>query len=314
VASLPTTQRVGDRVARPWLTQRRREELTAYLFILPWVIGFLIFTAGAMLFSFWISLNETDLLSLTKFVGLRNYTKALTADSLFMKSLGVTAWYTAMVVPLGTIAAMAIAMMLNQKLRGVGVWRTIYYMPALVSGVAVALLWGWVLNPDYGIVNQGLKLLGIPGPRWFGSEQWAVPGMVMVAVWGTGTNMVLYLAGLQSIPTEVQEAARIDGAGPWRLFWNVTLPLLTPTVFFNVLTSIIGSFQVFTLALILTAGGPNNATLTMVLYLYREGFQLFNFGYASAVAWLLFAIIMVFTLIVMRSSSMWVHYEGGLRR
>jgi multiple sugar transport system permease protein len=314
VASLSTSQRAGDAVARRWLTQRRREELTAYLFILPWVIGFLIFTAGAMLFSFYISLNETDLLSLSKFVGLRNYTKALTSDSLFMKSLAVTAWYTVMVVPFGTVVAMAIAMMLNQKLRWVGVWRTIYYMPALVSGVAVALLWGWVLNPDYGIVNQGLKLLGVPGPRWFGSETWAVPGMVLVAVWGTGTNMVLYLAGLQSIPTEVQEAARIDGAGPWRLFWNVTLPLLTPTVFFNVLTSIIGSFQVFTLALILTAGGPNNATLTMVLYLYREGFQLFNFGYASAVAWLLFAIIMIFTLIVMRSSSTWVHYEGGLRR
>ena len=314
MASLSTPERAGDGVARPWLTQRRREELTAYLFILPWVIGFLIFTAGAMLFSFYISLNETDLLSLSKFVGLRNYTRALTSDSLFMKSLGVTAWYTVMVVPFGTIVAMAIAMMLNQKLKGVGVWRTIYYMPALVSGVAVALLWGWVLNPDYGIVNQGLKLLGVPGPRWFGSETWAVPGMVLVAVWGTGTNMVLYLAGLQSIPTEVQEAARIDGAGPWLLFWNVTLPLLTPTVFFNVLTSIIGSFQVFTLALILTAGGPNNATLTMVLYLYREGFQLFNFGYASAVAWLLFAIIMIFTLIVMRSSSMWVHYEGGLRR
>ncbi|HEY3109887.1 MAG TPA: sugar ABC transporter permease [Chloroflexota bacterium] len=314
MASLSTSQRAGDAVARRWLTQRRREELTAYLFILPWVIGFLIFTAGAMLFSFYISLNETDLLSLSKFVGLRNYTKALTSDSLFMKSLAVTAWYTVMVVPFGTVVAMAIAMMLNQKLRWVGVWRTIYYMPALVSGVAVALLWGWVLNPDYGIVNQGLKLLGVPGPRWFGSETWAVPGMVLVAVWGTGTNMVLYLAGLQSIPTEVQEAARIDGAGPWRLFWNVTLPLLTPTVFFNVLTSIIGSFQVFTLALILTAGGPNNATLTMVLYLYREGFQLFNFGYASAVAWLLFAIIMIFTLIVMRSSSTWVHYEGGLRR
>ena len=314
MAGLSTARTAGDPVVRRWLTQRRREELTAYLFILPWVIGFLIFTAGAMLFSFYISLNETDLLSLSKFVGLKNYTRALTADSLFMKSLGVTAWYTLMVVPLGTVAAISIAMMLNQKLKGVGAWRTIYYMPALVSGVAVALLWGWVLNPDYGIVNQGLKLLGIPGPRWFGSESWAVPGMVMVAVWGTGTNMVLYLAGLQSIPTEVQEAARIDGAGSWRLFWNVTLPLLTPTVFFNVLTSIIGSFQVFTLALILTAGGPNNATLTMVLYLYREGFQLFNFGYASAVAWLLFAIIMVFTLIVMRSSAMWVHYEGGLRR
>jgi multiple sugar transport system permease protein len=305
----------GRAAARPWLTQRGREELTAYLFILPWLIGFLIFTAGAMLYSFWISLNETDLLTLSKFIGGRNYTKALTNDSLFMKSLAVTAWYTFMVVPFGTLIAMLIALMLNQKIWPIGVWRTIYYLPALVSGVAVALLWGWVLNPDYGLVNLGLRLIGIsPGPRWFGSEQWAVPAMVLVAIWTTGTNMVLYLAGLQSIPTEVQEAAKIDGAGSFRLFFHVTLPLLTPTVFFNVITSIIASFQVFNIVVILTQGGPNNATLTLVYYLYNEGFRLFNFGYASAIAWLLFAIILVFTLIVMRSSSFWVHYEGGLRR
>jgi multiple sugar transport system permease protein len=206
--SLQVEGRAG---ARPWLTQRRREELTAYLFIMPWVIGFLIFTAGAMLYSFYISLNETDLLTLSKFVGARNYTKALTADSLFMKALGVTAWYTVMVVPLGTITAMAIALMLNQKVWPIGVWRTIYYLPALVSGVAVALLWGWVLNPDYGLVNLGLSYLGIKGPRWFGSEQWAVPGMVLVAIWGTGTNMVLYLAGLQSIPTEGRGPGRSSG-------------------------------------------------------------------------------------------------------
>lgn len=305
----------GRADARPWLTQRRREELTAYLFLTPWVLGFLIFTAGAMLFSFWISLSETDLLTISKFVGIRNYTKALTGDSLFIKALKVTAWYTFMVVPLGTATAMLIALLLNQKVWPISVWRTIYYLPALVSGVAVALLWGWVLNPDYGLVNLGLRAIGInPGPRWFGSEEWAVPAMVLVALWTTGTNMVLYLAGLQSIPTEVQEAAKIDGAGPFQLFWSVTLPLLTPTVFFNVITSIIGSFQVFNLVVILTQGGPNNATLTLVYYLYSEGFRLFNFGYASAIAWLLFAIILFFTLIVMRSSNYWVHYEGGLRR
>jgi multiple sugar transport system permease protein len=305
----------GRAGARPWLTQRRREELTAYLFVFPWLFGFLTFTAGAMLFSFFISLSETDLLTISKFVGARNYTKAVTGDSLFIKALGVTAWYTFMVVPIGTITAMLIALLLNQKVWPIGVWRTIYYLPALVSGVAVALLWGWVLNPDYGLVNLGLRAIGIyPGPRWFGSETWAVPAMVLVALWGTGTNMVLYLAGLQSIPTEVQEAAKIDGAGPFQLFWSVTLPLLTPTVFFNVITSIIGSFQVFNIVVVLTQGGPNNATLTLVYYLYSEGFRLFNFGYASAIAWLLFAIILFFTLIVMRSSNYWVHYEGGLRR
>ncbi|HEV8636883.1 MAG TPA: sugar ABC transporter permease [Chloroflexota bacterium] len=304
----------GRARARPWLSQRAREELTAYLFIMPWVIGFLVFTAFAMAFSLYISFSETDLLSISKFVGIKNYQQALSNDKLFFKALGVTAWYTLLVVPLGTIIALSIALMLNQKIRPIGVWRTVYYLPALVSGVAVALLWGWVLNPEFGLVNLGLKLIGVQGPRWFASEEWAVPGMVLVALWGTGTNMVLYLAGLQSIPTEVQEAARIDGAGPWQVFRNVTLPLLTPTVFFNVITSIIGSFQVFNIVVILTAGGPNNATLSMVYYLYNEGFRLFNFGYASAIAWLLFAIILFFTLLVMRSSAYWVHYEGGLRR
>jgi multiple sugar transport system permease protein len=163
-------------------------------------------------------------------------------------------------------------------------------------------------------MNQFLGLFGIPGPRWFGSETWAVPGVVLIALWGTGTNMLLYLAGLQSIPTEVQEAAKIDGAGSLTLFLRVTLPLLTPTVFFNVVINIIGSFQIFTTAYVLTQGGPNNATLTMVLYIYRLGFQLFHFGYASALAWILFAIILVFTLLVVRSSALWVYYEGGLRR
>jgi multiple sugar transport system permease protein len=297
----------------PRLSQRAVEELTAYLFLSPWIIGFVVFTAGAMIASFFISLNDTDLLSIAKFVGLRNYQRAVLAP-LFHKALVVTAYYTALVVPLGTIIALVIALMLNQKVWPVGVWRTIYYLPAVVSGVAVALLWGWVLNPDYGLVNQGLALLGIKGPRWFASEQWAVPGLVLIALWGTGTNMLLYLAGLQSIPTELQEAARIDGAGPWAVFRHVTLPLLTPTIFFNVVINIIGSFQVFTNAYILTQGGPNNATLTMVLYLYREGFQLFHFGYASAIAWILFAIILFFTLIIIRSSSLWVYYEGGLRR
>jgi multiple sugar transport system permease protein len=301
--------------ARRWphLSQRAAEEVIAYLFISPWIVGFLVFTAGAMAYSFYLSLNDTDLLSISNFVGLRNYQQAFQAP-LFAKALRATFLYTTLVVPLGTLVALAIAMMLNQNVRPMGFWRTVYYLPAVVSGVAVALLWGWVLNPDYGLVNLGLKLLGIRGPRWFASEEWAVPGVVLISLWGAGTNMLLYLAGLQSIPTELQEAARIDGAGPWRVFRHVTLPLLTPTVFFNVITNVIASFQVFTTAYILTQGGPNNATLFMVLYIYRQSFQLFHFGYASAVAWLLFLIILVFTLMVMRSSSYWVHYEGGLRR
>lgn len=295
------------------LSQRQIEELTAYLFVAPWLIGFLILTVGAMAFSLGLSTFDTDLLSSSTFVGLKNYQSMLT-EPLFAKAIGVTFLYTILVVPFGTVVALLIALLLNQKVWPVGVWRTVYYLPAVVSGVAVALLWGWVLNPEAGLLNQGLAVLGIPGPRWFGSEEWAVPGLVLISLWGTGTNMLLYLAGLQSIPTEVQEAAKIDGAGSLALFFNVTLPLLTPTVFFNVIINIIGSFQVFTTAYVLTNGGPNNATLTMVLYIYRQGFQLFHFGYASALAWILFAIILVFTLVVVRSSTVWVYYEGGLRR
>ena len=295
------------------LSVRQTEERLAYLFIAPWVIGFTIFTAGAMLFSLYISMNDTDLLSTSEFVGLGNFAKTF-QEKLFYKSLGVTFTYTMMVVPIGTLVALAIAMLLNQKVEPIALWRTIYYLPAVVSGVAVALLWGWVLNPEFGLVNQGLRLIGIQGPRWFASEEWAIPGVVLIAVWGTGTNMLLYLAGLQAVPTELQEAARIDGANAWQVFRNVTLPLITPTIFFNVVTNIIASFQVFTTAYVLTQGGPNNATLTMVLYLYRESFQLFHFCYASALAWMLFAIILVFTMVLLRSSSFWVHYEGGLRR
>jgi multiple sugar transport system permease protein len=294
------------------LSQARAEELTAYLFISPWVIGFLIFTLGAMIFSLGLSTLDTDLLSSTQFVGLKNY-RDLLGDPLFVKSLLVTLYYTILTVPFGTLIALLIALLLNQRIVALGFWRTVYYLPAVVTGVAVAILWGWVLNPDAGLFNQGLALFGIRGPRWFGSETWAVPGLVLISLWGTGTNMLLYLAGLQSIPTEIQEAARIDGAGSFRVFAHVTLPLLTPTIFFNFVINIIGSFQVFTNAYVLTQGGPNNATLTMVLYIYRLGFQLFHFGYASALAWVLFAIILFFTLLVVRSSDLWVYYEGGLR-
>ena len=225
----------------------------------------------------------------------------------------MTLLYTGLVVPFGTVIALGIALMLNQKIAFVGLWRTVYYLPAVVSGVAVALIWNWVLNPQSGLLNQALATVGIPGPRWFASEQWAVPGLVLMSLWQTGTNMLLYLAGLQSIPTEVQEAARIDGAGPWRTFWRVTLPLLTPTVFFNVVINIISSFQVFERAYVLTQGGPNNATLTLVMYIYRQSFQLFHFGYASAIAMALFGAMLLLTLAMFRSSGFWVYYEGRNR-
>lgn len=304
-----------SQAARSWLglSQRAQEELAAYLFLAPWLIGFLVFTAGAMLYSLGLSFFQSDLLSATKFVGLGNYQQLLN-DDLFKQSVKVTTLYTLLIVPIGTLLALAIAMMLNQKVVALSFWRTVYYLPAVVSGIAVALIWSWVLQPEYGLLNNFLASVGIQGPRWFLSEEAAIYGLAMAALWGTGTNMLLYLAGLQSIPTELHEAAKIDGANSWQGFWSVTLPLLTPTIFFNVIINIIGSFQAVETALILTDGGPNNSTLTMVLYLYRNAFQLFKFGYASAIGWALFAMVMVLAVIVIRSSEWWVHYEGGLRK
>ncbi len=291
-------------------SQRVREEIAAYLFISPWLIGFLIFNAGAMVYSLRLSFYETDLLSSSRYVGLENY-RDLADDRLFLKSLRVTSTYTLLTVVPGTILALAIAMLLNQKVRFLSFWRTVYYLPAVVSGIAVVLIWSWVLQPDYGLLNSFLRSIGIVGPRWFASETWAIVGLAMIALWATGTNMLLFLAGLQSIPTELLEAAELDGAGALSKFRNITVPLLTPTILFSVVVGVIGSYQVFTSAYVLTNGGPNNATLTMVLYLYRQAFQLFEFGYASAVAWVMFAIIFVFTLILIRSSTYWVHYQGA---
>jgi multiple sugar transport system permease protein len=268
-----------------------------------------------MIFSLGLSFFRTDLLSTWVFVGPNNYF-ALANDPLFLQALKVTTIYTLVTVPLSTAIALAISIMLNKGLMFQGVFRVIYYLPALVTGVAVAILWSWVLNPDTGLLNGLLRSLGVPRaalPRWFVSEQWALPSLILMSLWGAGASMLLYLAGLQSIPTHLYEAARIDGANSWQQFWHVTLPMLTPTIFFNLVLNIIGSYQVFTPVYILTNGGPNNATLTMVLYLFRKSFQQFEFGYASAIAWVLFAIIMVFTLLIIRSSDAWVYYEGNRR-
>jgi len=294
------------------MSQRMRDNIAGFLFISPWLLHFFALIAFAMGYSLWISLNETDLFT-WKFTGLANFTR-IWEDELFWKSLRVTAYYTFTLVPLGIVIALSIALLMNQKVAGQGLWRTLYYLPSVVQGVAVAILWGYVLNPRFGLLNLGLERLGIEGPRWLFSETWAVPGFILMGLWGAGGAMLLYLAGLQGIPTALYEAAEIDGANSWHRFWYVTIPMLTPTIYFNLLINIIGSFQVFTQAYVLTQGGPNNATLTQVLYLYRKGFQDFQFGYASALAWVLFLIIMLFTILVVRSSDSWVHYEGEVKK
>jgi multiple sugar transport system permease protein len=205
--------------------------------------------------------------------------------------------------------------MLNRDIKGVAWFRTIFYLPSVISGVAVSLLWMWIFNPDFGILNHLLwKFFRIQGPAWIASEEWVIPSLIIMSLWGIGGGIVIYLAGLQGIPTELYEAAEIDGAGGWRKLINITLPMISPVIFFNLVMGIIGSFQVFTQAYVMTNGGPNNASLFMVLYLYRNAFQYFSMGYASAIAWILFMIIMALTMLVFKSSPMWVYYEGALRK
>jgi multiple sugar transport system permease protein len=291
------------------MKQSTREALYGYAMLSPWLIGFLVFVLFPMVASLVIGMYRTDFLTTWEFVGLHWY-KSVFADVLVLKALRNTAYYSLVSVPLSTLMALSIAVMLNQGIKGQSVWRTIYYLPSIVSGVAVALLWRWLYEPEMGLLNTVLRSLGVENPpRWVFSEQWAMPSMIIMALWGAGAPMLIYLAGLRGIPTALYEAAEIDGASSFRRFFAITLPMLTPTIFFNVVLSIIGSWQVFTQALIMTDGGPNNATLTAVLHLYRTGFRNTYFGYASAQAWVLFMIIRRFVLLALRSASRWVHYE-----
>src|SRR5262245_50714492 len=300
-------------VPRKGLSMRAREELIAYALIAPWVIGFLVFTAGALVFSLGISFFSTDLLSPAKFVGLSNYQQLFFDDELFWQALKVTTLYTLGVVPVQVGLGLLVALLLNQKIFGIGVWRTIFYLPSVVSGVAVAMIWIWFFQPDLGLFNFLLAKIGIAGPRWLFSEEWALPSLIIMSTWNIGPGMIIFLAGLQGTPQDLYEAAQIDGASAWDQFVKITIPLLSPQILFNSVMGIIGSYQVFTASFVTTEGGPNNATLTLVLYLYRQGFLTARFGYASAIAWVLFAIIMTFTMLTFRSTRNAVFYEGQAR-
>ncbi len=285
-----------------------QEALYGYLLMSPWIIGFLIFTAGPMIASFIIGLYQTDFLTQTTYVGFQNFRNVVT-DRLVYKAFLNTAYYAFTMVPLSTLFALMIAVLLNQGIRGQSIWRTVYYLPSVVSGVAVSMLWRWLYQPDIGLFNSILFNLGIQGPRWIYSEEWAMPSIILMSLWGSGGAMLIFLAGLRGIPTVLYEAAEIDGAGPFMRFFAITIPMLTPTIFFNVVLNIIGSWQVFTQAYVMTNGGPNNATLTAVLHIYRTGFRDMYFGYASAQAWMLFMVILVFVVLALRSASSWVQYE-----
>ncbi len=293
---------------------RRNEEIAGWLFAMPWILGFLLFTVGPMLASAGFAFAEYNLLQPPRWVGLANIRLALFNDALVWQSLKVTSIYAFVSVPLQIIFGLIVALLLNANIRGLQYYRTIYYLPSVLSGVAVALLWRWIYAPNYGLINAFLGGLGIQGPGWLSNAAWALPSLIIMSLWHVGGGIIIYLAGLQGVPTEIYEAAEVDGAGWLSRFWNVTLPLITPVLFYQLIIGIITALQVFTQALIMTNGGPHDSTLFFVLYLYRNAFQFFKMGYASVLAWILFFYILLLTLLIYRSSSMWVFYSGEVKR
>jgi multiple sugar transport system permease protein len=285
------------------------EDFVGYLFVAPLILGLLVFTYGPVLAAFGLSFTKGDYISTPRWIGLGNY-QALLEDDLFWTSMRNTLYYVAGVVPAGLILSLLLALAMNQKLRGIVFFRSIFFLPTISSSVAISLMWLWIYNPEFGVLNFLLDLVGIKGPAWLSSSEWAMPAVIIMAVWrGLGYNMLIYLAGLQGIPDVYYEAAEIDGAGGWAKFRHITVPLLSPTTFMLLILSIIGAFQVFEYTYVMTGGGPVYATLTIVLHVYNNAFRSFQMGYASALAYVLFFILLGLTIIQFRLQNRWVHYE-----
>lgn len=304
---------VSALVRRKPLTLQQRERVDFYLSITPWLIGLIFFTGGPVIASFLFSFTNWTGLRSMEFVGFANFQQLIFEDDLFWIATRNTFFYSFGAVMFGTIGALVVAILLNKNLPGTTMFRTIYYLPSIASGVSISILWMWLLNPDIGLINYFLSHFGIDGPPWLASQTWALPALILKSTWGIGANMIIILAGLQGIPVSLYEAARIDGATWWGEFRNVTIPMLSPVLFFVIVISTISSFQILTDVLVMTQGGPGTATFVYVYYIYQAAFQYLKMGYASALAWILFAIILALTLLQLWGSKRWVYYEGGDR-
>lgn len=293
------------------ITTKRNDSRTFYLLISPWLVGLAMFVLGPIMASLVLSFYKWDLISPARFVGFRNFNEMFKIDPLFWDSMRVTMTYVAFRVPLALVAALLLALLMNQKLPGIGIFRTIYYLPSVVSGVAVSMMWIWVFNPNFGLMNGLLEGIGITGPGWFSSTTWALPTMILTSLYSIGSTAIIFLAGLKNIPEALYEAAELDGATKLQQLTRITIPQLTPTILFNLIMLLISSFQVFTEALVITNGGPGHATLFINLYMYQNAFTYSRLGYASALAWVLFVMTVVCALYTFRSSRKWVYYEGG---
>ncbi|NLE14372.1 MAG: sugar ABC transporter permease [Spirochaetales bacterium] len=291
---------------------RKRYNYTGYLYILPWIIGFLLLQLVPLINSFWYSFTNFQLLGDPKFLGLENYKKIFTADPTFLQSLKVTSYYVLIAVPLKISFALVIAIILNQNIKGINLFRTLYYIPSILGGsVAISVLWKYLFM-NQGVVNNLIGQVGFKAVDWLGDPRYALGTISLVTVWQFGSSMLLFLAGLKQIPVSQYEAARIDGAGRMRIFWQITIPELSPIILFNLIMQMINAFQDFTSAFVITQGGPLKSTYLYGLMLYDQGFKFFKMGYSSALSWILFAIILFFTSLTFRSSESWVHYGDSL--
>jgi multiple sugar transport system permease protein len=293
---------------------KKREALWFYIMVSPWIIGFLVFTLGPMLYSMYLSFTDWDLFSSPKFIGLKNYIDLFTRDRIFWKVIGNTIYYALISVSLGMVASLAIASLLNKPLRGMRTYRTLLYIPATVPAVASSLLFVRLLAPDAGLINRFLAIFGIDGPAWLLDPLWVKPALILMSLWGVGAGVTLLLAGMKGIPNEFYEAAAIDGANSTQQYFYITIPLLSPVIFFNLVMGMIGSLQIFTEIYIITGGGPNNASKMIVPYLFDNAFRWYKMGYASAIAWVLFVIALIFTALIFRSSNLWVYYESEVKK
>ncbi|RLT44966.1 MAG: sugar ABC transporter permease [Chloroflexi bacterium] len=316
MAATTTTSRfdLAAVVRREFSPRKRWQNFYGYLFLTPWLIGFLGLFIGPALYSLFLSLTKYDVLTDPTFIGFDNYVKMFTDDDQFWPSIWRTLYYAGVGVPLGVLGSLVLAILLNNKIRALPAYRTLFFMPTLVPIVASVVLWKWLLNDDFGVVNQALRGLGwADPPGWFGDRRWAIPSLIAMGLWQGigGTRMIIFLAGLQGVPEELYDAASIDGASSWAKLWNVTLPLLTPTIFFNMILGIIGGLQTFTAAFVATEGGPGFATWFFSLHLYKQAFDYWNMGYAAALAWFFALVIVSLTMWQMRLSTRWVFYYGG---
>jgi len=289
----------------------KSESKLFYLYTSPFILGFLIFTLYPVIYSIILIFTDADMTGTGQFVGLANIKKAFAQDPLFYKSLKNTLYFVVVSVPLSLIVSFLVALLLNnKKIKGMGIFRTTFYIPYITAGVAVTLLWGWIFNAQYGLINYFLSFFGITGPNWLSDSNWAMPAIIIMGLWTIGNTIIITLAGLQDIPEQLYESAAIDGASRLKMTTHITLPLATPTLFFNLVMGIIGGFQVFMQPFVLTEGGPNYATYTYMMHIYNNAFKYGEMGYASTLAWILFILILIITLIVNRTSKYWVYYEN----